>query len=53
LNWLYAEGFLADKPRVQLLKFDHQVIATFSPEQVEKLLRAVRIGTPVVVEGNR
>ena len=38
LNWLHAEGHLADKPKVQLLKFEQKVLATFSPDQIEALL---------------
>jgi len=38
LNWLYAEGCLKEKPRVQMLKYEHKVIGTFSPEQVRMLL---------------
>ncbi len=37
LNWLHAEEWLKDKPKVQLLKYEHKVIATFSPEQVQRL----------------
>jgi site-specific recombinase XerD len=38
LNWLHSEGHLREKPKVQLLKFEHKVLATFSPEHVEALL---------------
>jgi len=38
LNWLHAEQWLKAKPKVQLLKYEHKVIATFSPEQVKRLL---------------
>ena len=38
LNWLHSEGFLTDKPRVHLLKFEQKVIATFSHDQVQRLL---------------
>jgi site-specific recombinase XerD len=38
LNWLHSEGFLTEKPRVHLLKFEQKVIATFSPDQVQRLL---------------
>jgi site-specific recombinase XerD len=38
LNWLHSEGFLKEKPRVHLLKFEQKVIATFSPDQVQRLL---------------
>jgi integrase/recombinase XerD len=38
LNWLHAEQWLKEKPKVQLLKHEQKVIATFSPEQVQKLL---------------
>ena len=38
VNWLHAEGFLKDKPWVQLLKYEHKVLATFSPAHVKALL---------------
>lgn len=38
LMWLHNEGFLKEKPRVELLKFEQKVIATFTTAQVEKLL---------------
>ena len=44
LNWLHSEGYLTQKPRVQLLKFEQKVIATFSPDQVQKLLALKPIG---------
>jgi site-specific recombinase XerD len=37
-NWLHAEGYLPEKPKVPLLKCEQKVIMTFSPEQVQKLL---------------
>ena len=45
LNWLHAEQWLKEKPRVQLLKYEHKVIATFSPEQVQRLLNFKPRGT--------
>ena len=38
LNWLHREGHLPDQPRVQLLKFEHKVIATFAPEHVQRMI---------------
>ena len=38
LNWLHADGHLKDKPRVELLKCEQKVIATFSPEHVQRIL---------------
>lgn len=38
VNWLHAEGFQKDKPRVQLLKYEHKVLATFSPAHVKAML---------------
>jgi len=38
LNWLHQEGFLKEKPKVQLLKCEQKVIATFSPEYVQSLV---------------
>ena len=32
------KGNFKEKPKVQLLKFEQKVLATFSPEQVEALL---------------
>lgn len=37
-NWLHAEGYLKEKPKVQILKYEHKVIATFSAAQVKALL---------------
>lgn len=37
-NWLHSEGYLKEKPKVPLLKCEKKVIATFSPEQVQRLL---------------
>jgi len=45
VNWLHAEGFLKDKPRVQLLKYEHKVLATFSPAHVKALLAFKPKGT--------
>jgi integrase/recombinase XerD len=39
LNWLHVEGHLKDKPRVQLLKCENPVIATLTPEQVQRIIR--------------
>ncbi len=38
VNWLHAEGLQKDKPRVQLLKYEHKVLATFSPAHVKAML---------------
>ena len=38
LNWLYSEGHLAAKPRVQLLKYERKVISTFTPQQIQAML---------------
>ena len=45
LNWLHREGHLPDKPRVELLKFEHKVIATFTPEHVERMIGFKPTGT--------
>jgi site-specific recombinase XerD len=37
-NWLHAEGYLPEKPKVPLLKCEQKVIGTFSPEQVQKMV---------------
>ena len=39
LNWLHAEGHIKDKPRVQLLKYEHRVLATLTPEQLQQIIR--------------
>ena len=36
--WLYAEGHLKDRPKVQLLKCERRVIATLSEEQVRRIV---------------
>jgi len=36
--WLHAEGHLAERPKVSLLKCEQKVLATFSPAQVQRLL---------------
>jgi site-specific recombinase XerD len=38
LNWLHVEGFLKEKPKVQLLKCEQKVLATFSPEYIQSLV---------------
>src|SRR5579864_7114645 len=38
LNWLHRQGHLTDKPRVELLKFEHKVIATFTPDHVQRMI---------------
>ncbi len=38
LNWLHTGGFLKEKPKVKLLKCERKVIATFSPDHVQRLL---------------
>lgn len=44
LNWLHVEGHLKDKPRVEFLKYEHQVLATLSPEQLHRIIRHVPKG---------
>ena len=38
LMWLHNEGFLKDRPKVELLKYEQKVLATFSVAQVQALL---------------
>jgi site-specific recombinase XerD len=44
-NWLHAEGYLPDKPKVPLLKCEQKVIETFSQEQIQKLVSVKPKGT--------
>ena len=44
LNWLHIEGHLKDKPRVHLLKCEDRVIATLTPDQVQRIIRHVPKG---------
>ncbi|MFC1980606.1 tyrosine-type recombinase/integrase [Chloroflexota bacterium] len=47
-SWLLAEGYISHNPMVKLRlpRTEHKVIATFSPEQVKKLLDATDRKTP-------
>ena len=40
MNWLYANGHLAEKPRVPLLKCEDKIITALSPEQLQRVIRA-------------
>src|SRR5579863_4250702 len=44
LNWLHVEGHLKEKPRVELLKYEHRVLATLTPEQLQRIIRHVPNG---------
>ncbi len=37
--WLWKEGKLPEKPHIQLLKYERKILATLTPDHIERLLK--------------
>lgn len=42
--WLHQEGFLKEKPRIELVRCEQKIISTLSPEQVRRIIHRKPIG---------
>lgn len=42
--WLHQEGFLKEKPRIEMIRFEQKVIATFSPQQIARIVNRKPVG---------